>query len=109
MFTLIKPLAEHSNALTVNADLFDSTNGDILARDKTQSNRLHEPYHRINTIDPITGRDIKNVASHPSLEDGNLTVYFESENTKRAYLKMPMDHPNPYLPYPASDEDDRGG
>jgi len=82
---------------------------DILERDKTQSYRLHEPEHRINTIDPMNGVDIKDAANHPSLEDGNLTIYFESEGTKRAYLKMPIDHPYPHLPCPASDNDDRGG
>jgi YHS domain-containing protein len=84
-------------------------NSSILERDKTQSPRLHEPEHRINTIDPITGKDIENVTSHPSLEDGNLTMYFESEGTKRRFLKMPINHPNLHLPFPATADDDRGG
>ena len=81
----------------------------IHEKDKTQSQRLHEPEHRINTIDPMSGNDIEDAANHPSLEDGDLTMYFESEDTKRAYLKMPINHPYPHLPYPASDNDDRGG
>ena len=48
----------------------------------------------MNTIDPMSGRDIENVTAHPSLEDGNLTMYFESEGTKKAFLKMPIDHPD---------------
>jgi len=91
---------------------FESLNwvaSDPLPRDQTQSHRLHEPEHRINTIDPMTGDDIKDVRSHPSLEDGNLTVYFETEATRKAYLDMPIDHPNLHLPYPAADDDDRGG
>lgn len=80
-----------------------------LARDQTQSHRLHEPERRINTIDPMTGSDIENVTSHPSLKDGELTMYFETEGTRKAYLDMPIDHPNLHLPYPAIDSDDRGG
>jgi hypothetical protein len=82
---------------------------DPLPRDKTQSHRLHEPDHRINTIDPMTGNDIVNVTSHPSLVHGNLTMYFETDGTRKAYLDMPLDHPNLHLPYPAADSDDRGG
>ena len=80
-----------------------------LARDQTQSHRLHDPGHRINTIDPTTGSDIENVTSHPSLQDGALTMYFETEGTRKAYLDMPLDHPCLHLPYPASDDDDRVG
>jgi hypothetical protein len=80
-----------------------------MPRDQAQSRRLHEPEHRITTIDPMTGNDIKDVTSHPSLEDGNLTVYFETEATRRSYVDMPLNHPNLHLPYPAADSDDRGG
>ena len=38
---------------------------------------------------------------------GNLV--FETEATRKAYLDMPIDHPNEHLPYPAADDDDRGG
>lgn len=82
---------------------------DPMPRDQAQSQRLHEPEFRINTIDPMTGDDIENVTSHPSLEDGNLTVYFETEATRKAYIELPIDHPNVRLPFPATDEDDRGG
>jgi hypothetical protein len=91
---------------------FESLNwvaADPMPRDQEQSHRLHEPEHRINTIDPMTGDDIQDVMSHPSLKDGNLTVYFESEATRKAYLDLPVDHPNLLLPYPATDDDDRGG
>jgi hypothetical protein len=56
----------------------------------------------------MTGADIDDVTSHPSLADGNLTIYFESEATRKAYLGLPIDHPNRCLPFPAAD-DDRGG
>ena len=82
---------------------------DALPRDQTQSHRLHEPEHLINTIDPMTGHDIEDVTSHPSLVDGNLTIYFETEASRKAYQGMPLNHPNLRLPYQATDEDDRGG
>jgi hypothetical protein len=80
-----------------------------LPRDREQSHRLHEPEHLNNSIDPITGRDIVNRTSHPHIEDGNLTVYFESEDTLRAYKDMPVDRPFARLRGAPSDDDDRGG
>jgi YHS domain-containing protein len=82
---------------------------DTLPRDREQSHRLHEPDHLINTIDPITSRDIENVQSHPSLVDGNLTIYFESEKTRQAFLETPIDHPYAHLPDNFPKEVDRGG
>jgi hypothetical protein len=82
---------------------------DPLQRDQTQSHRLHEPVHRINTIDPMTGNDIENATSHPSLEDGELTMYFETEDTRKAYIEMPLNHPSLQLQHPVTDDDDRGG
>lgn len=82
---------------------------DPLPRDREQSHLLHQPDHLINTIDPITNRDIGNVAGHPSIVDGNLTIYFESEATRRAYRDTPIDHPYAHLPDTSSEEVDRGG
>ncbi|HEC07201.1 MAG TPA: hypothetical protein ENJ12_10130 [Thiolapillus brandeum] len=80
-----------------------------LPRDRSQSLRLHEPDHLIGTIDPMTGRDIIGATGHPSLVDGNLTIYFESEKTKAEFEKMPLNHPyQHYLGKPAADMD-RGG
>ena len=80
-----------------------------IPRDQTQSHRLHEPERRIDTIDPMTGNDIVDFANHPFLKDGNLPIYFETEQTRKAFLDLPIDHPNRCLPFPATDEDDRGG
>ena len=80
-----------------------------LPRDQAQSHRLHEPEFRINTIDPMTGADIEDVSGHPSLVEGNLTMYFETEATRKEYFDMPINHPNRCLPFPAADDDDRGG
>jgi Ulp1 family protease len=80
-----------------------------MLRDQEQSRRLHEPAYMNNSIDPITGRDIKNLATHPYLNDGMLTIYFESEETRQAYMDTPVDHPFGKLPGKPSEEDDRGG
>jgi YHS domain-containing protein len=80
-----------------------------LPRDQEQSHRLHEPDHLINTIDPITGRDIEDVVAHPSLVDGNLTIYFESEETKAEYERTPVNHPYEHSIGDPSADMDRGG
>lgn len=68
---------------------------DALERDQRQSRRIHEPEQMITTIDPITGRDIDDLAGRPYIVDGNVVMYFESEDTRRQYIEMPMDHPVP--------------
>lgn len=91
---------------------FDAANwvaADYMPRDQEQSRRLHEPTDMINSIDPISGQDIGDVAGHPHLADGKLTVYFASEQTHQAYLDTPFNHPYAKLPGKASAEDDRGG
>jgi hypothetical protein len=80
-----------------------------LPRDQEQSHRLHEPDHLIGTIDPITGNDIGDVRGHPSLVDGNLTIYFESEETKTEYEHTPVNHPYEHSIGNPSDDIDRGG
>lgn len=66
---------------------------DPLPRDQTQSRRLHEPTQMLTSIDPISGCDIEDLAGHPYLVDGNIVMYFESEQTRQAYLDTPIDHP----------------
>lgn len=80
-----------------------------LLRDQEQSHRLHEPDHLVNTIDPMTGRDIWNLGEHPSLVDGKLTIYFESEESKAAFEKMHLNHPFSHFRGAPSEELDRGG
>lgn len=41
-------------------------------------------------IDPITGNDIDDIEGRPFIQDGNVTIYFESEATKKAYIDMPL-------------------
>jgi YHS domain-containing protein len=66
---------------------------DPLARDQTQSIRLHEPAQILSSTDPITGREIDDLTGHPYLVDGNVTMYFESEATRQEFIDMPIDHP----------------
>jgi hypothetical protein len=75
---------------------FDAPNwqaGDCLPRDKEQSHRLHEPESMLSSIDPITGLDIEDLSGKPYIVDGNMVMYFASEETRQAYLDTPKDHP----------------
>jgi hypothetical protein len=82
---------------------------ECLPRDKTQSLLLHEPNYRLSNIDPMSGEDISDVQNHPSVVDGNLTIYFQTDQTRQAYIDVPLNHPSPHLPFKASIEGDRGG
>lgn len=47
--------------------------------------------------DPISGNDLSSIAGLPSVthrsDETSLTIYFESENNRHAYLEMPVEHP----------------
>ena len=47
--------------------------------------------------------------SPPSLVDGNLTIYFESEETKAEFERTPVDHPYEHSIGEPSVDIDRGG
>lgn len=81
---------------------------DALPRDQTQSTRLHEPEQMLTSIDPITGRDIEDLEGHPYLVDGNVTMYFESEETRQQYLDTPIDHPFHLVDNPTDEGYDEG-
>ena len=78
-----------------------------LPRDQKQSLRLHEPTSMISSIDPINGHDVMAGTIHPSVIDGILTIYFESEETRTSYVETPLNHPFIRLSGEPSDEDDR--
>jgi hypothetical protein len=80
-----------------------------LPRDREPSHRQHEPDHMINTLDPVTGHDIVDVRSHPHLQDGKLTIYFESEQTMREFLNTPLNHPYEHSLGELPDDASRGG
>ena len=79
-----------------------------LPRDRTQSLRLHEPTQMLSYIDPITGRGIDDLAGHPFVVDGNITMYFETEKTRQEYLDMPIDHPFHLVDNPTDEGYDEG-
>lgn len=76
------------------------TGTDPLARDQAQSRRLHEPAQILFDVDPITGAEIEDLAGHPYLVDGNVVIYFESEESRQAFAAMPTDHPFPLTDNP---------
>lgn len=51
----------------------------------------------VSTTDPITGKDIPSPEGHPFIIEGTgeaaIKIYFESEETKRVYLDIPVEHP----------------
>lgn len=98
-----------NNAPGIRFEFLNWVASDAMPRDQTQSVLLHEPKFRVSNIDPMSGHDIENASSHPSIVDGNLTIYFESEKTRTAFKDMPLNHPYLHLPFPAADNDDRGG
>jgi hypothetical protein len=36
-------------------------------------------------------------------------MYFETGGTRKAYIEMPLDHPDLLFPHPANGDDDRDG
>jgi hypothetical protein len=53
--------------------------------------------HRIETTDPMTLRNIDDLSGKPFLVERSagedLVIYFESEETRRQYLAIPVEHP----------------
>jgi len=51
----------------------------------------------VTTIDPVTGNKVINTKHHPFVVEGSgiaaMKIYFESEDTKRAYLMAQPDNP----------------
>ena len=85
---------------------FDSLNyvaTDPDRRDREQSHRLHEPERMISTIDPISGKDIRDLSGRPHIVDGNMVMYFETEKNRQAYLDTPIDHPFKLVDNPDED------
>jgi YHS domain-containing protein len=81
---------------------------DALARDLTQSRRLHEPEQILSSTDPISGREIDDLTGHPYLVDGNVTIYFETEATRKEFMNMPIDHPFHLVDNPTGEGYDEG-
>jgi hypothetical protein len=51
----------------------------------------------ITTTDPITGEDLGNLETKPFVIEGEghlaVKIYFESEETRRCYLNIEVEHP----------------
>jgi hypothetical protein len=47
--------------------------------------------------------------SHPHLQDGKLTIYFESEQTMQEFLATPLNHPYEHALGELPDDASRGG
>jgi len=51
----------------------------------------------ITTTDPITGEDLSNLEVKPYVIEGKghlaVKIYFESEETRRCYLNIEVEHP----------------
>lgn len=52
---------------------------------------------RVSTTDPISGNDVRDTANAPYVVEGSgdsaLKIFFESEDNKRAYLDIEVEHP----------------
>jgi len=57
---------------------------------------------RIETTDPITGHTLRQLEGHPFVIEGSgdnaLKIYFDDEDSKRAYLEIEVEHPDKDLP-----------
>jgi len=91
-----------------NSNVANYVATDPLARDQTQSRRLHEPAQILSSTDPITGREIDDLAGHPYLVDGNVTIYFDTEATRREFMAVPNDHPFHLVDNPTDEGYDEG-
>jgi hypothetical protein len=53
---------------------------------------------RISTTDPMSMNDVKDLANAPFVIEGSgdsaLKIYFESEENRRAYLDIEVEHPS---------------
>jgi hypothetical protein len=54
---------------------------------------LEERIMIVQTTDPITGNDVKDLDNAPSHVDGDLKIYFESEATKAEFLGIEVENP----------------
>jgi hypothetical protein len=47
----------------------------------------------VQTSDPITGNDVKDLEHAPFIIDGELKIYFESEDSKQTFVDIEVEHP----------------
>jgi len=72
----------------------------------------HPHFHRVEHTDPITGHTIVDTQGHPSVQEGDardgLTIYFDSETSKRTYEAIAVEHPEQGLRQTMSNDVDEG-
>ncbi len=52
----------------------------------------------VETTDPITGNDVTDLENAPYVVDGDLKIYFESEESKAEFLAIEVENPAEDLP-----------
>ncbi len=52
----------------------------------------------VETTDPITGNDVTDLENAPFIIDGDLKIYFESEQSKAEFLGIEVENPANDLP-----------
>lgn len=82
--------------------------GDYLPRDAQQTRLLHEPEWLTTNIDPMTGRDIDSLPDRPRITGYRVTMYFETEETRQAYLDFPALRSVPLADNPYDDGEAEG-
>jgi len=109
-FILKESIMENASQASIvhNSNVANYIATDPLARDTTQSVRLHEPAQILSSTDPITGLEIADLTGRPYLVDGNVTIYFETEATRQEFMDMPIDHPFHLVDNPTDEGYDEG-
>ena len=85
------------NPNSMNIDSPNWIADEVLARDKDQTHRLHEPDHIISSIDPISGVDIRGALKTspvvPILPMATRRSILRMRQIGRHFQEMPTDHP----------------
>jgi hypothetical protein len=72
----------------------------------------HPHFHRVERTDPMTGHTSAETNGLPSVQEGDsrdgLTIYFESEGSKKAYEAIPVQRPEQGLRQTMSNDVDEG-
>ncbi len=62
-----------------------------------KGNKDMQQSHMVSTRDPMTGHDVEDLGGSPFLvevdEANELIIYFESEESRSAYMNLPVEHP----------------
>jgi hypothetical protein len=76
------------------------------------SEKIHPHFDREERTDPITGHTIEDTDGHPWTQEGDpdegLTIYFDSEDSLRAYEAIPTEHPERGMRRTLSNDTDEG-